>query len=291
MGRNLILAIALILSLATLACRFSANLPIGEVNTGPTVTDEINVPLPQDSDAVSDIELAFGAGSLNLSPGAQGALVSGTATYNVPDFKPDVTVQGNQVRIEQLDGNIERFPTLGNDIENRWDLQFGQSPMRLALKAGAYQGEAELGGLPLQDLSIADGAAKARVSFSEPNPGEMDTLRYETGASQVTLAGLANANFQNMVFQSGAGDYELDFSGQLQRDASVEIRSGLSNLVIVVPRGTAARVSMEGGLSSVNTSGDWQASGSEYTLDGEGPTLTFRVDMGAGSVSLRNEAP
>lgn len=288
MTRNPFLPILLVLSLVTLACRFTVNLPVGEVNTGPTVTDEINVALPQDPDAVSDIELEFGAGNLNLSPGAQGALVAGTATYNVPEFKPEVTVQGNQVRIIQMEGKIERFPTLGPDVVNRWDLQFGPSPIRLAIKAGAYQGEVELGGLPLQDLSVMDGAAKTRVSFSQPNPGEMDTLRYETGASQVTLTGLANANFKNMVFQSGAGDYELDFSGQLQRDASVEIRSGLSNLVIIVPRGTAAHVTIEGGLSNVTASGDWQASGGEYILDGEGPTLTFRVDMGAGSVSLRN---
>ena len=35
------------------------------------------------------------------------------------------------------------------------------------------------------------------LSFSEVNPVEMDTLRYDTGASRaVTLTGLANANFQ-----------------------------------------------------------------------------------------------
>ena len=45
----------------------------------------------------------------------------------------------------------------------------------------------------------------------------MSILRYETGASTVKLNGLANANFGTLIFSGGAGDYTLDFSGDLQR--------------------------------------------------------------------------
>ena len=54
------------------------------------------------------------------------------------------------------------------------------------------------------------------------------------------MTGLANANFSTMIFSSGAGDYTLDFSGDLQRDATVTITTGLSNLKLVVPKGVAA---------------------------------------------------
>ena len=116
----------------------------------------------------------------------------------------------------------------------------------------------------------------------------MSSLRYETGASKVTLTGLANANFTNMIFKSGAGDYTLDFTGELQQDASVDIQSGLSNLVIVMPQGTPTNLNVRGGLTNVNFSGVWSSSGNTYTIEGNGPSLTINIDMGAGNLELRN---
>jgi len=117
----------------------------------------------------------------------------------------------------------------------------------------------------------------------------MDSFRYETGASKVRLIGLANANFASMSFQSGAGNYYLDFSGDLQQDATVRIRSGLSNVDIVVPEGTSARVSITGGLSNVLVHGTWRQEGDDYVQEGQGPTLTIRVEMGAGNLILSNQ--
>jgi hypothetical protein len=146
----------------------------------------------------------------------------------------------------------------------------------------------ELGGLSLQALHVTDGAAENELSFSEPNLAEMDTLTYETGASKVSLFGLGNANFSQLSFKSGAGDYTLDFSGELQRDGTVEVESGLSNVSIRVPEGVAARLTVTGGLSNVDAGGSWQGSGNDYTLSGTGPTLTINVEMGAGNVQLDN---
>jgi hypothetical protein len=53
----------------------------------------------------------------------------------------------------------------------------------------------------------------------------------------VELKGLANANFEQMSFTSGAGDYTLSFNGDLQRDASVTIDSGFGTVNIIVPEG------------------------------------------------------
>ncbi len=160
--------------------------------------------------------------------------------------------------------------------------------MSLKLNAGAYQGEIELGGLALTNLEVNDGAAEVRIDFSQPNLAVMKRLVYTTGASQVSLHGLANANFTDMVFRSGAGQYTLDFSGQLTRDAQVTIESGISQLIVIVPPGVSAEVNFKGGLSNVSTAGAWQQSGSSYTLSGSGPKLTFTVSMGAGELQLRN---
>lgn len=281
-----ILAVIVALGLAMLACTFTINSEVQGVTVGPMQTSEIEVPAPE-SDQLTRVKLEFGAGELNIVPGTGGSLVSGTATYNVKEFEPEVSVSGRTVRISHQKDSVNLIPVIGDNVENRWQLELGDVPMELEISAGGYQGEFELGGIPLQDLRVAEGAAKTDLSFSELNPVEMDTLRYETGASQATLTGLANANFRDMDFRSGAGDYTLDFSGELQQDADVRIKSGLSNVVIIVPEGTAATVRFEGGLANVNRSGAWNKSGNDYTLPGDGPQLRITVELGAGNLELR----
>jgi len=278
----------LILAMVTMACGITINLPITQVKTGPTQTDQVAIPLPANSSDHSDIRLDFGAGELRLAPGAENALVSGTFSYNVPDFKPVVTVSGTNVHIEQGNLNIKGFPNFQQTIKNTWDLKFGNQPIKLQINAGAYNGNFELGGLFLEDLQVSDGASDVQLAFSKPNLTEMASFGYSTGASTVTLKELANANFKTMSFKSGAGSYKLDFSGALQRDASVTIDSGVSSVSVSVPQGISARLSFEGGLSNVNISGAWQKSGNSYTQQGSGPTLTITVKMGAGSLDLSN---
>ena len=117
----------------------------------------------------------------------------------------------------------------------------------------------------------------------------MTTLRYETGASNLALSNLANANFETMIFQGGAGSYDLDFSGELQQDCTVFIKAGLSTITISVPEGTQVSLRTEGGLSNTSTRGDaWEAQGNEYSMPGEGPLLTITVEMGAGNLVLQN---
>jgi hypothetical protein len=288
MFRKPLLIVVLVLGLASLACNFNVRLPVQELRTGPTVTDEITVPNPSDTEVVAEVEIAFGAGELKLSSGATTALVSGTVTYNVTEFKPKVTTNGNKVTISQENTEIRAIPNIRGDFKNEWDLKFGEAPMSLRINAGAYQGRFDLGGLALHNLRVTDGAAESRLSFSEPNLVEMDTLRYETGASKVTITGLGNANLSNLIFKGGAGDYTLDFSGQLQRDATVSVESGLSSLTIIVPEGVGVNLSMEGGLTNVNASGAWRASGSDYVMQGDGPQLDITIQLGAGNLELRN---
>jgi hypothetical protein len=278
----------ILLALTTLACRITVDLPINEIRTGPTQTEDISIPLLKEADAVADVELAFGAGRLNISPDAVGQLISGTATYNVAELKPKITTEGTSVRISQDESRFEGIPNFGDSLKNTWDLEFSDAPMNLRIAAGAYQGRIELGGLSLYNLRVSDGAAESQVSFSKPNQVEMETLRYETGASKITLTGLANANFGEMIFKGGAGDYRLEFSGGLQRNTTVNVQSGLSNVVISIPEGTAARLSIQGGLANVDMRGSWEKSGDNYLLSGVGPMITLTVDMGAGNLELNN---
>lgn len=258
------------------------------VNVGPT--QELTIDEPLTGAAVTDVQLTMGAGKLSLSAGATG-LISGTVRYNVEPWKPNVTRNDSSVTVKQ--GSQKGISGLGSDIVNEWVLKLGKAPIRLAVTAGAYEGNFDLSGLTLQGLSIKDGAAKTQVTFNSPNPGQIDTFSYETGASKVTMTGLANANFRNMEFKGGAGSYTLDFSGDLRTDATVRVKAGVGTLQVVVPKGTAAEVTVDGSLTDVSVEGPWTSSGNVHTtpaaVDGSGKKLTITVDMSVGTLKLEAE--
>jgi hypothetical protein len=280
MKAKFILAI-LILSLATMACGFSINLP-SQTKAGPEIKDSITVADPKSDE--TRLSLSFGAGKLTLSPGAKG-LVDGTAVYNVEDLKPQIVKDGNNIEIKQ--GDFKSLPPF-KDLKNEWNLKLGNAPMDLVVSAGAYDGTLELGGLSLKSLEVKDGASHVDLSFSKPNPIEMSVLRYATGASDVKLTGLANANFSTLTFSGGAGNYTLDFSGELQQDAVVTIDSGLGNVTLIIPGNVNAKVTVESAAVNINHGSGWSQSGKEYTQKGSGPALTIIVKMAAGNLLIND---
>lgn len=274
------ISLIFILTLGVSACGISFELP--NITPGPTETFEIEVQQPEETNSTTRLVLTFGAGELNIIPGAE-SLVSGLATYNVADFKPEITGSGGTVNVTQGSYTLDKLPNFGK-VLNTWDLKLGLAPMDLEIIAGAYKANMELGSLALTNLTVKDGAADVELSFSEPNPMEMNLFRYETGASQVTLKGLANANFAILKFTGGAGNYSLDFSGELTRDATASINTGLGNLNLVVPDGMNVQMTIDGNLSNINIGSNWAKNGNTYTQTGSGPLLTIAVDVGAANL-------
>lgn len=284
-----IILVILVLALASLACGFSIDLP-ERPKAGPDVEESITVANPKPAlsgDEVSDemhLTLSFGAGKLTLSPDPQAKnLVEGTALYNVEDLKPKIQKSGNSIEIRQ--GDFKSLP-LFEDMKNEWDLKLSDTPLDLTVEAGAYEGNLELGGLALTSLTVKDGASHVDLSFTEPNQTEMSVLRYETGASEVKLTGLANANFSTLTFSGGAGNYTLDFSGELQRDAVVTVESGLGNLSLIIPEDVDAAVTVESTAVNINHSSGWGQNGQTYTQHGSGSTLTIVVKIAAGNLVI-----
>lgn len=286
MKRYMLLLIAIVLAVTIMACGLSINLPIDTIRTGEVRTEEIFVPVPDELPA--NVKFEFGAGELNVNPGSESALIVGEARYNVPDFKPDVSVEGRDVLVSTGNLQIDGIPNIHfDDIENTWDLLLNSTPMDLTLNAGGYRAELDLGGLALYSLEISDGAAEVDLDFSAPNLVEMRRFRYSTGASSVDMQNLGNANFSLMTFRSGAGEYSFDFSGDLKRDVNVVIESGISQVTIIIPEGTPATVTFRGGLADVDLDGNWQVNGNYYEIPGTGPKLNIEVEIGAGSLQLR----
>jgi len=276
-----IISAVLALALVSMACGFTVDLP-ERAKVGAEIKDSITVADPKSEE--TRVSLSFGAGKLTLSPGAKN-LVDGTTVYNVRDLKPKVSISDGEIEIKQ--GKFESIPPF-DGMKNEWDLKLGNLPMDLAISAGAYDGRLELGGLSLKSLSISDGASDVELSFSEPNRVEMSQFTYTTGASNVTLESLANANFKTFLFNSGAGDYFLDFSGDWQRDATVSIDCGFSDLTLVIPEGLNTVLTIDSALADINIGPGWSQKNKVYTQTGDGPTLTIVVNIGAGNVLVRD---
>lgn len=284
--KRVLIPVIVLLMLTTLACSFSVNLPDVKTTTGPTETLTVNEEAPSGSQT-AQVNLQMGAGTFELSGGAKN-LIEGSIRYNVPAWKPVISRTSNQVTVRQETSGSINIPN--NDLINDWNLQLGDSqPMDLTIQAGAYQGKMNLTGVKLTNLSITDGASQNEVHFDKANPSSMDEFSYKTGASQVKLYGLANANFKSMSFTSGAGDYTLDFSGKLLQDATVAVKSGVSQVTVIVPSGMSVRVNNQAGISGISTDGNWTTNGNSYSINGEGPTLTINVDMGIGSLKLQQQ--
>ena len=280
-----ILPVILILVLGVSACGVSFDLPV--IPPGPTQIDPIEVPLPENTTGSTRLVVTFGAGELNITPGADG-LVSGLATYNVADFKPEITSNAGGVNITQGSYKLNKVPNFGKVINN-WDLKLGTAPMDMEIFAGAYHANLELGNLSLTNLTVKDGASDVNLTFSEPNQTEMNLLRYETGASQVVLKGLSNANFSMMEFTGGAGNYSLDFSGVLQRNASATINTGLGNLTISIPEALPVQLTIDGKLANISIGSNWVKNGNTYTQAGTGPLLTIVVEIGAANLVVTDK--
>lgn len=273
----------IIIALALVACSFSVNVP--SVKTGETQQFDINEPVPAGA-TESRLEIEMGAGELNINGGASG-LVSGSVRYNVSEWKPGVTKSSSGVRIAQEStGNIS-IPE--GDILNKWNLQLGSLPLDLQINAGAYKGTIDLGGCSITDLQINDGASKAEVTFSQPNLVRMNRYVYKTGASQVDLLKLGNANATEIDFEGGAGSYTFDLSGTLTEDTLLRISSGLSNVKILIPKDSHAVVEITGGVSNIDASGTWEISGSTYTMGTSGPLITIKIEMAVGNLQLVQE--
>lgn len=281
----LITFIALVLLSMISGC--SNSFSVVNTKTGSTQTAEILVPLPEGTQSGLELIIDFVGGELRLAPGADGFLAAGKATFNVADLKPIVEVSGSTYTLEAGGVEIKGLP-LKDDFLNTWDLLLASSPMSLNINAGAYQGSFELGGLALENLAISEVGSDLTCTFSYPNKVEMSTFTYNTGASKVVLDGLANANFQQLAFTAGAGDYTLNFNGTLQRDASVAIDSGVGEVNIIIPEGVNAKLSFEGSLTAINLEDGWRKDGQVYTLSGSGPTITIMVKMRMGTLNLKN---
>lgn len=272
-----ILSLILVLGLL-MSCTFSVNVP--KVRTGVTQTIEIN------ENAASSpvmVKIEMGAGKLDIRRGGT-KTVEGSVLYNVDAWVPVIENDAYGITLSQTNTSTVGLPD--GQIINDWDLKLGSAPIDLSIASGAYEGSLDLSGISLTRLSITDGASKSTVTFNTPNPVKMEMLEYRTGASEVNLIGLGNANVDDVVFTGGAGSYELDFSGESGNNINVRISAGMSDITLTIPANMQATITVNGGLSNINANGTWTINGNTYTSGSSGPIIRISVDMAVGNLNI-----
>lgn len=258
---------------------------------GVLVTEELSIPFPEADNPLLELTVAV-AGNITAGPG-EDKLLEGTISYDVPEWRPEVTQTENRVAVKQRSSvTWQAFESPIND----WEIKIGKAkPFRLRVRTGVMRGEWELGGLPLTGLDVETGVSQNKLSFSEP-VFTVNTISIQTGVGETRLTGLLNARFREMRVSGGVGDVRLGFTGaELVEDANVRMEGGVGGFNITVDKDTRALFKVSG-LTHVNALGKiYKVKGgfgrSEYANDAyddqEGPILEFDITLGLGGITLR----
>jgi uncharacterized protein YjbI with pentapeptide repeats len=237
------------------------------------------------------LRIALGACRFEARPGAEQGWVGGT--YYDPTGKgaPIIHTERQSVTITEAEPSFERRLAIFGGIPH-YKLEFGKGrPFALTIDTGASEFDLDLGGVPLKALLVRQGAGRFNLNFSAPNPVAMNLLEVSGGVTAIELKNLANANFSRMRLYGGVAGYGIDFGGKLERDAEVEIETGLSGVDIAVPGSTAAKIVAQTplGTSDIGDGFD-KREGALFTeagMAGRKPLLTIRAWARQGALQTR----
>lgn len=282
MKAKIIIAISTLI-LASFACSIQ-NVQMSTIETQQV---DIMEPLPSNAEE-TELNFTMTGGKFTITPGGNG-LVTGTIIYNIEQWEPEFTRSSNLYDISQVNPfRISGIPSV--EVVNTWDLSLTtQIPLDLTIEGGASENSFDFSGLQLSNLKIVQGASDTIIRFDAPNPVQMDHFIFTTGASSAKITGLGNANFSEMSVSCGAGDYTLEFSGEMTEDRTVDINAGVSNISIIIPAGTKAVIANQGTVSNINTRGTWLVTDDTYSTMVEGPAIRINLDMAVGNINLVHE--
>ena len=264
------------------------------INGGPVLDvgplQEKDETIPLDGTESANVDILFGAGDLEVYATDSDNLFVGSFVYNVEAWEPKITQEGDSLRIEQGgDDDAWGWPDGSSSPRNEWRLEFSPDVLLdVDIKAGAGEGDLDLTGLQLERLNVDMGAGDFAVRFDEPSDTKMERLTINAGAGRIDIDAIGNVSPQEVVVQGGAGDIALDLTGEWSQSASVEVTAGVGSLALRLPAEVGVQVDVEGGLSSVSTTG-LTRSGGDYVNDIYGDSefeLTVKITAGIGDIDL-----
>jgi hypothetical protein len=266
----------------------------GHAEAGAKDTKIVNKTIKWEGEKHVTVIVDIGAASIDLRRNNTGDILNAQVEYDPEEVRTDISYDRKGDRGEVYLVSERRDEGLDVDPEdNHWDLELGDRiPISFEIDVGACDGDFDFSGLRVDGLDMDIGASSINVDFRKPNPERISKIRIEVGASKLEMNGLGNANFEKLSFDGGVGDFDLDFSGDLDHRALVSVDVGLGSLKIMVPRDAGVQIrSSSSFLSSLSIDQDdfEEVEDDLYETDNFGKVekeLVFEVDVGLGSVEV-----
>lgn len=257
-------------------------------------TKRINKTIKWEGEKHLTVIIDIGAGTIDLARNNTGDLLNAEVEYDPDEVRVDIDYDRQGDRGELYLVSERREKGLDVDEEdNDWYLEFGDKvPISFEIDVGACEAEFDFSGLRIDGLDMDLGASSVNVEFRKPNPERISKIRIDVGASELEINGLGNANFEKLSFDGGVGDFTLDFSGDFEHRAYVDLNVGLGSLDIFVPRDAGVQIRSESSfLSSVSIDEDdfEEVEDDLYESNNFGDSkkeLIIEIDVGLGSVEV-----
>jgi hypothetical protein len=199
---------------------------------------------PKDAQSVR-AQLKMGAGELNLTGGAD-KLMEGDFSYNVADWKPEVSydVSGDEGELVVRQGG-SKDSNLTGEARNEWDIRLNDElPTDLVVQLGAGESDLDLDSLTLTGLKLQMGAGKTTVdltgdytqSFKSSIQGGVGEATVElpsgVGVKAKAQGGLGKINAEGLKRVGDA--YVNDAYGESDVTLNVNVQGGVGEINLKV---------------------------------------------------------
>ena len=189
------------------------------------------------------INVKFGIGEINLGSGRD-SIFEARFYYEDGILKPNIIFD-----VFEKNGLLELSQTIRKDIgllfslQNLWDIKLPSNiPLKIKMNTATCHGKIDLSNIQVEEFFLLSGASDTSILFNQPNKVHLKKINIKTGASSLSIFGLANANFSKMDFIGGAGKYTFDFSGILKTKSEIKIDVGAAKVVLKIPINYGTRI-------------------------------------------------
>ena len=191
----------------------------------------------------AQVRVEYAAGTIDLVPTADGMLYRMKLTYDADRSQPvasfDETARSVTIGTRSASANWNRGTKEGSTFRAELTRNV---PLRLSLELGAAQGNIQLGGLRLQELSLKTGATKLQVDFAEINRESLANFDLDVGAAEVKVTRAGNARAGRTQINVGVGSLDYDLDGAWTGDADFSVNLALGKFTLRVPTDVGVRV-------------------------------------------------
>ncbi len=273
---------------------FTSPIHPGDVSAGEHSTKTITKKIQLKGEKHLVVKMDIGAGIIDLKRNKTGDILNAEVEYDPEKIRVDIDYDRHKDKGEMYLKSKSKHKGLDLDTEdNYWYLEFGHKiPISFEIDVGACEADFDFTGLKIDHLDMDLGASSIEVEFRKLNSERIPKINIDVGASELEITGLGNANFDKLSFDGGIGDFTLDFSGEFEHRAYVDIEIGLGSLTILVPKDAGVQIRSESSfLSSLSIDmRDFDEIEDDlYESDNFGKSekeLIFDIEVGLGSVEV-----